>query len=664
MNSKRPLEMTIDLNVLEHLGMNLYSNMPAVLSEIVANAWDADAETVYVELNSGIGEISIQDNGDGMNRDEVINHFLTVGFKRRDQLGELTTKERRPMGRKGIGKLSAFSVAQIVDVFTMREGEKTAFRMDREKIRESISEDKSASYAPEELNDWPDDFEKGTRIVLTGLSKQISGMTVSGLKRRIARRFSIIGPKFDFEIQVNGDSITPADRGYYYALEYLWTYGDQSEIVGLCSNLQRSSQNRTAEISIAVAEAGITLTGWLGTVKSPRQLKDEEGDNLNHIAVFMRGKLALEDILGDFGQKEIYASYVIGEIYCDSLDEDDSDDIATSSRQAIKQDDPRYAALRNVVLSELRHIASQWSVWRIEDGTKFARSVPEVSDWLDSLQGDTHKKAQRWVGRMNVFRTNTEFDKKEMLKASILAFESFRRKEQLSRLDDIADSGLDAVLTIFRDIDDLEVSYYGQIVRLRLAVLRSLQDKLEEDQKEAVIRDHVFKSLWLLDPSWERAKGTEHVEKQLNKFLKQNTDGLNAQQKKARIDIGYRTESGKHVIIECKRASVAVPLDDMTKQIRKYRDGARKLLDKTEYKEWPLVIICLVGKPPPEWNDVTGQEGVHKALENVNARILFYDQLLSNAEKTYADYIKQHAKVDKLWNIFQAIDDFAPDDNG
>ena len=36
--------MSLSLNVLNHLGINLYSNIPAVvLSEIVANSWDADA---------------------------------------------------------------------------------------------------------------------------------------------------------------------------------------------------------------------------------------------------------------------------------------------------------------------------------------------------------------------------------------------------------------------------------------------------------------------------------------------------------------------------------------------------------------------------------------------------------------------------------------------
>jgi hypothetical protein len=40
--------MRLSLNVLNHLGLNLYSNVPAVLSEAVANAWDAEAHDVEI----------------------------------------------------------------------------------------------------------------------------------------------------------------------------------------------------------------------------------------------------------------------------------------------------------------------------------------------------------------------------------------------------------------------------------------------------------------------------------------------------------------------------------------------------------------------------------------------------------------------------------------
>ncbi|MBN8544261.1 MAG: ATP-binding protein [Alphaproteobacteria bacterium] len=657
--AKRPLAMTISLNALEHLGINLYSNIPAVLSEIVANAWDADAHKVKVTIDKDAETITIEDDGHGMNRDEVIDRFLTVGFRRRDEIGEKTAGGRAPMGRKGIGKLSIFSIAQIAEVHTIGNGERTSFKMDREVIKKAITGKSEGSYTPDELTKSPADLKQGTRIVLSGISKSLSGMTVEGLKRRVARRFSIIGPKFKFAVEINGEAVTPEDRGYQNALEYLWTYGDGDDFAKTCKNLKRPAENRSAVISAALKAAGLKLTGWIGTVTVPHQLKDEEGDNLNRIAIFMRGKMAQEDVLDEFAQKEIYADYVIGELTCEELDIDDQGDIATSSRQALKQDDPRFEALRAVILSELRHVANRWSDWRRADGTKIALSVPAVSAWLEDLQGDTKKRAERWIGRLNTIRSADD-DKKELLKASILAFESYRHRDALDRLDDMKDDNLDEVLSIFRSIDDLERSYYGQIVRGRIKVIRTLQEKLKSDEKELVLRDYIYTHLWLIDPSWERAKGTEHAETLVRKFLEADTKALKGQDAKDRIDIGYRTTSGKHVIVELKRSSVSVPVDKLVAQIRKYRDGALAALSKTAFASYPIEIICVLGKEPPEYKTSTGAAGVTKSLEAVNARIVFYDQLLTNAEQAYADYLEEHVKLDKLWNVFQAIEDFAP----
>jgi hypothetical protein len=662
MAKQRELIMTISLNALEHLGINLYSNIPAVLSEIVANAWDADAKLVIVTIDKVAETITIEDDGVGMDRDGVIDRFLTVGFRRRDEMGAETAAGRKPMGRKGIGKLSIFSVARIAEVYTKCGSAKTAFKMDREAIRKQIAGKASRTYKPDEITIWPSSVKKGTRIVLSSLSKNLSGMTVEGLKRRIARRFSIIGPKFDFKVEVNGSVIGPEDRGYHSAIQYIWTYGDQKDFVKLCKHLDRPEEARLPKIQEELSKAGIDLKGWIGTVAKPVQLNDEEGDNLNRLAVFMRGKMAQEDILDDFAQKEIYADYVIGELHCEELDSDSKGDIATSSRQALNQDDPRFEALRKIVRAELRQVANRWSDWRRSDGIKVANTVPAVSEWLTGLQGDTKKKAERWIGRLNTIRSQDD-DKKELLKASILAFESYRRKEELDQLEAIKDEGLDHILSIFRNIDDLELSYYGQIVRLRVGVINTLQGKLKQNDKELVLRDYIFDHLWLLDPSWERTKGTEHAETLVTNFLRENTASLKGAEKSARIDIGYRVTGGKHVIIELKRASVSVPVDDLMKQVRKYRDGARKILDKTAYKAWPIEIIVLLGTPPPEWNDSsgTGASGVAQSLLTVNARIVFYDELLTNAQQAYADYLEEHVKVDKLWEVFKAIDDFAPE---
>ena len=71
--------MTVDLNVLDHLGINLYSNIAAVLTEAVANAWDADAETVDIKIDPDGNWIEIVDDGIGMSVDDSrIVHYDTL----------------------------------------------------------------------------------------------------------------------------------------------------------------------------------------------------------------------------------------------------------------------------------------------------------------------------------------------------------------------------------------------------------------------------------------------------------------------------------------------------------------------------------------------------------------------------------------------------------
>ena len=252
--------MRLSLNVLEHLGINLYSNVPSVLSEVVANSWDADASKVTIAFDKSADRIVIQDDGTGMTEAEVNARFLTVGYRRRDKQPGQTARGRAPMGRKGIGKLSLFSIAECIDVETVQKGEKSAFRMLLSAMRKAI-EDDEGMFRPEPRDKSAIDFSHGTRITLSKLKRRQTISTSEGLRKRVARRFSIIGPGNDFEIEINGKTITPADRGYLDRLRYLWIYGDQSAINALCTQVEASEDR-----SESVGGGGITLSGWLGTV--------------------------------------------------------------------------------------------------------------------------------------------------------------------------------------------------------------------------------------------------------------------------------------------------------------------------------------------------------------------------------------------------------------
>lgn len=221
-------EMRIDLNVLNHLGMNLYSNIPAVLSEVVANSWDADAEVVEINIDPSRSEIIIKDDGNGMGLDDINAKYLTIGYARRENGEVVTPKYRRPvMGRKGIGKLSLFSIAKTIEVYSKKNEEKNAFRMNAEKIRKQITSSSSRTYNPEEIDHSSIDFAKGTKIVLKDLKKRLSHAEAA-LKKRLARRFSIIGASHDFRVFLNNEEITIEDRNYFHKIEYLWYFGEES----------------------------------------------------------------------------------------------------------------------------------------------------------------------------------------------------------------------------------------------------------------------------------------------------------------------------------------------------------------------------------------------------------------------------------------------------
>lgn len=234
MSGSSPYELTIDLNTLNHLGIGLYSNIPAVISEIVANAWDADALVVDIKINKSKGCIEIIDDGDGMDLSDINNKYLKVGYNRRENQPPITKLGRHVMGRKGIGKLSLFSIAEEIEVQSAKlasDGitlERHGFIMNSVDISKTIKEGKEP-YRPTPLNKGKIKIKKGTKLILRKLRKGVRTTTEKFLRTRIARRFSIINDEFQFKVTVNGKPITINDRDYFKAIQYLWYIGDGSE---------------------------------------------------------------------------------------------------------------------------------------------------------------------------------------------------------------------------------------------------------------------------------------------------------------------------------------------------------------------------------------------------------------------------------------------------
>src|SRR3989338_5931009 len=80
------LIMKFDPLIIDDLGAKLYSTLPPIISELIANGYDSCAKKVWIEL-IGTGDdksIKIRDNGVGMSFDEIERKYLKIGRKRRD----------------------------------------------------------------------------------------------------------------------------------------------------------------------------------------------------------------------------------------------------------------------------------------------------------------------------------------------------------------------------------------------------------------------------------------------------------------------------------------------------------------------------------------------------------------------------------------------------
>lgn len=650
--------LTVSLNVLEHLGLNLYSNVPSVLSEIVANAWDADAEHVWIKFDREAGRFVIQDDGTGMTADDVNERFLMVGHRRRDLQPGSTAKGRQPMGRKGIGKLSLFSIAHTITIETAKDGEKNAFRMELSAIRDKIRQAGGQGvYEPAEVATTDINFDHGTRITLTDMQRKQTIATSNGLRRRVARRFSVIDDPASFVVEIDGQVVTTLDRDYYDKLQYLWTYGDQEAVTRLATNVKHTEAR----------PAPHGLTGWLGTVRESGQLRDNEGgENLNRIAIFVRGKMAQEDILADFSERGVFAGYLLGELRADGFDTYDGpnteadEDAATTSRQKLVEDDPRYAALKTFLAAELKHIQNRWSDLRSEAGARQAMEIPEVNAWVESLKMPIRKRARAWLGKINLLRTDDPNERKQLIKHAVLGFEFYRLHDNLDAIEAISVDNLSTAMALFQELDGLEANLYGQIVQQRITVIKALRERVVDNALEKAIQQYLFDHLWLLDPSWERVEGTEVMETNVRSMLDGVTAKLNDDERHGRLDIAYRKAAGQNIIIELKRPERVMGRSEMLDQADKYANGMRKILTAANRQNEGIEIVFVLGVAPREYADPQGQDRTTQQLRESNARIVFYNELLENAEKSYSDYLRHKGELDVLGKVIAAIDDYAP----
>lgn len=656
--SKHDFEFLVDVNVINHLGVGLYSSTPAALTELVANAWDADATSVSIVVDPVVGSIIIEDDGHGMAVEGVKTKFLNVGYSRRRYSKNKDMSDsgkRRVMGRKGIGKLAMFALANRISVASQVDGgELLGFEINVPAFKTALQEGKSIRL--DEFEPEPFAEGHGTRIKLTEVLPSLK-TTESYLRIKLARRFSVIDGSHGFEVNLNGSPITRKDRGFYDYVQFLWSFDDatKDEISALTANLAQlpkdpSEGPQTKCIAslpneVLVDGNSFSVRGYIASVFQPKQLGSKD-DTANNIAVFANGRVFAEDVLSEASNAMYYQNYLVGEIHADFLDDDDIDR-ATASREAIKKDDPKYQALMAFIRTRLGEIGDTWDKWRTELGLDQADPLnASVLLWINSLDDARDKKlATRLMTSIknsiiHPDESKNEEAKKTLYRGAIVGFEKLRLSKQLDRLTKVSDVLGVEFAAIFASMQEVEETAYADITRQRLGVIKKFAEISGDPAAlEKVAQQYLFNHLWLLDPGWDRVTGRAEMEKTLTAYLKANHPDSTG----ARLDISYRASSGRHIVVELKRPSkTSLRYIDLYEQAMKYKDAVESYYRAVEPNKTPppLDIYLLVANAPSGFD-----ESKRLSLAAINSRIITYSQLINDAKNSYQEYLDAAEKT-------------------
>jgi anti-sigma regulatory factor (Ser/Thr protein kinase) len=80
---EKQVRFSVDAGIINRLGKELVGRHETAVSELVKNAYDADAREVRLIFENAEeegGTLYIEDDGVGMNRDQLINGFIISRF--------------------------------------------------------------------------------------------------------------------------------------------------------------------------------------------------------------------------------------------------------------------------------------------------------------------------------------------------------------------------------------------------------------------------------------------------------------------------------------------------------------------------------------------------------------------------------------------------------
>ncbi|WP_291120292.1 sensor histidine kinase [Empedobacter sp. UBA7248] len=115
------IRFSVDAGVIDRLGSELVARQETAVSELVKNSYDADATKVKIKFENSDnvgGTLYIEDNGTGMNREQLINGFMRISSTSKIHQPLSEKYKRKRAGQKGIGRFAVQRLGQKLTITT------------------------------------------------------------------------------------------------------------------------------------------------------------------------------------------------------------------------------------------------------------------------------------------------------------------------------------------------------------------------------------------------------------------------------------------------------------------------------------------------------------------------------------------------------------------
>lgn len=370
------LRMTFTPNTIEHLGVRMYSTLPPVIAELIANSYDADANEVHIHLKDDADkQIVISDNGHGMSFVDINDKFLRIGRNRRsDENSQTSPSGRKVIGKKGLGKLSFFGIAHEIEVHTVKDRKKNSFLMKWDDILGFEERNKEQNYPPTILEydvDCGDD--NGTTIILKSIQR-ITDFNATSLADNLSKIF-IIDPNFRIFVKHNDEHPILISNERKYSMLTSEVKWEVPADIRLEAEYEKSSE----------------IKGQLIAAEKPIS----PNTNLRGITLFSRKKLVnAPEYFSDSTSSHFY-SYLTGWLEVDFVD-DIREDVIGTNRQSLNWSHPDMIELKKYLQELLRWLERDWRNKRAElrKGKITEVTGINIPEWYRKLPDEIREKVE------------------------------------------------------------------------------------------------------------------------------------------------------------------------------------------------------------------------------------------------------------------------------